>query len=322
MKKRGTGYACMFYGTGYGNGFPDESRADVELKEDGSIVIYVEATEVGQGARNVMRQICSESVNTDVDNVTIINSDTKYTKDSGTAAASRQTYNTGNAVMIAGKKLHDNILKALNKENIDLHETITKDILQRAYKIAINNGIELKCEGYFKADTTSVDMETGQGNPYWPYSFGIQKAVVEVDDETGKVDVLELTACHDSGKIINPDMAEAQIQGGSSMGLGYALMEEIEFNNGIIKNKNFSDYIIPTSLDVPFIKTAFNEDVEMSGPFGAKGLGEPALIPTAPAILNAIYDAVGVRLYEIPATCERVLKAIKNKEGQCQLTDK
>lgn len=94
--------------------------------------------------------------------------------------------------------MHDNILKALNKENIDLHETITKDILQRAYKIAINNGIELKCEGYFKADTTSVDMETGQGNPYWPYSFGIQKAVVEVDDETGKVDVLELTACHDS----------------------------------------------------------------------------------------------------------------------------
>lgn len=301
MKKRGVGYACMIYGTGYGNGFPDESRATAELNSDGSVTVYVEATDVGQGAKNVMRQIASEALQVNIDNISIKNTNTAYMKDSGTAAASRQTYNTGNAVLNSCKNL---------KEKIEI--TGEKSI-KEAYSYMIKNNISTKEEGYFKAKTTSVNLQTGEGNPYWPYTFSTNKAVVEVDDETGKVDVLELTACHDSGKIINPIMAEGQIEGGCAMGIGYGIMEEVIFSNGTIKNKNFSDYIIPTSKDIPSIKTIFVEEIEESGPYGAKGLGEPSMIATAPAVINAIYDAVGVRIYDLPASPEKVLKAIRDK---------
>ena len=276
----------MIYGTGYGNGFPDESRATAELNCDGTVTVYVEVTDVGQGGKNIMRQIASEALQIAVENVIIKNTNTAYMKDSGTAAASRQTYNTGNAVLNACKKLRENIAE---------------------------KSINLTAEGYFKADTTSVNLETGEGNPYWPYTFSINKAVVAVDDETGKVDVLEVTACHDSGKIINPLLAEGQIQGGCAMGIGYGIMEEVIFNKGVIKNSNLNDYIIPTSKDVPKVNTIFVEELEHSGPYGAKGLGEPSMIATAPAIINAIYDAVGVRIYDLPASAEKIIKALVEK---------
>jgi CO/xanthine dehydrogenase Mo-binding subunit len=277
----------MIYGTGYGNGFPDESRATAQLNSDGTVTVYVEATDVGQGAKNIMRQIASETLQVDIENVIIKNVNTAYMKDSGTAAASRQTYNTGNAVLDACRKLRENIMK--------------------------ENNISTKAEGYFKANTTSVNLETGEGSPYWPYTFSVNKAVVEVDDETGKVDVIEVIACHDSGKIINPMLAEGQIEGGCAMGVGYAIMEEVIFSKGVIKNSNFNDYIIPTSKDVPKIKTLFVEELEDSGPYGAKGLGEPSMIATAPAVINAIYDAVGVRIYDLPASPEKVMKALVSK---------
>ena len=276
----------MIYGTGYGNGFPDESRATAELNCDGTVTVYVEVTDVGQGGKNIMRQIAGETLKIAVENVIIKNTNTAYMKDSGTAAASRQTYNTGNAVLNACKKLRENIAE---------------------------KSINLTAEGYFKADTTSVNLETGEGNPYWPYTFSINKAVVAVDDETGKVDVLEVTACHDSGKIINPLLAEGQIQGGCAMGIGYGIMEEVIFNKGVIKNSNLNDYIIPTSKDVPKVNTIFVEELEHSGPYGAKGLGEPSMIATAPAIINAIYDAVGVRIYDLPASAEKIIKALVEK---------
>ena len=276
----------MIYGTGYGNGFPDESRATAELNCDGTVTVYVEVTDVGQGGKNIMRQIAGETLQIAVENVIIKNTNTAYMKDSGTAAASRQTYNTGNAVLNACKKLRENIAE---------------------------KSINLTAEGYFKADTTSVNLETGEGNPYWPYTFSINKAVVAVDDETGKVDVLEVTACHDSGKIINPLLAEGQIQGGCAMGIGYGIMEEVIFNKGVIKNSNLNDYIIPTSKDVPKVNTIFVEELEHSGPYGAKGLGEPSMIATAPAIINAIYDAVGVRIYDLPASAEKIIKALVEK---------
>jgi CO/xanthine dehydrogenase Mo-binding subunit len=301
MKRRGVGYGCMIYGTGYGNGFPDESRATAQLNPDGSFNIYVEATDVGQGAKNVMRQIAAETLEVEAEKVSIINNNTAVTKDSGTAAASRQTYNTGNAVMEACRALKGNI-KLSGKED-----------LEEAFRFMSISGISCKGEGYFKAKTSSVNLETGEGNPYWPYTFSINKAVVEVEDTTGKVDILEITACHDSGKIINPMMAEGQIQGGCAMGLGYGIMEEVIFSKGAIKNTNFSDYIIPTSKDVPNTKVLFVEECEESGPYGAKGLGEPSMIATAPAIINAIYDAVGVRITELPASPDRVLKAIADK---------
>ena len=309
MKKKGIGYASTFYGTGYGNGFPDESRATAKIESNGTINIYVEVSDVGSGGKSVMWQIATKTLNIDEKLVNIINTNTSTMKDSGTAAASRQTYNTGNAVLNACNKLRDNINNVINKtEKITSSDQI-KNILQDMSK----NNISTFEDGYFKATTSKIHEKDGQGNPYWPYTFGVQRAAVIVDTETGKVDILEIVAVNDAGKIINPTLAEGQVEGGCLMGMGYALMEEINLNKGKIKNTNFSNYIIPTSMDMPNIKSYFVEENESTGPFGAKGLGEPVMLPTAPAILNAIYDAIGVRFYELPVTCEKVLVALKRK---------
>jgi len=312
VKKRGVGYASIFYGTGYGNGFPDESRAIAEISSNGNIDVYVGVAEVGQGGISTMWQIASETLGICKDLIKIKNNNTSITKDSGTAAASRQTYNTGNAVLITCKKLRENLELAIKDNEI---MEIKDSNLTLLYEEMVKKNIETKVEGYFKADTSQVNLQTGQGDPYWPYSFGAQRVTVEVDDETGKVDIIEIVAVNDAGKIVNPILAEGQVQGGCAMGIGYAIMEEVELNKGHINNRNFSNYIIPTSKDVPNIKTFFVEEVEETGPYGAKGLGEPAMIPTAPAIINAIYDAIGVRIYDLPATCDKVLLAIKNNRN-------
>lgn len=313
MKKRGTGYATIFYGTGYGNGFPDESRATAEISNDGKITVYVGVADVGQGGISTMWQIAVETLGISKELVAIKNNSTGIMKDSGTAAASRQTYNTGNAVLDTCKKLKDNMVLAVKDER---GLKIVDSSLPEIYKVMTNKKIPTRVDGYFKATTSQVDLGTGQGNPYWPYSFGAQRVTVEVDDETGKVDIIDIVALNDAGKIINPVLAEGQAHGGTAMGIGYAIMEEVELNKGDIKNKNFSDYIIPTSMDIPNIRSIFIEEDEETGPYGAKGLGEPSMIPTAPAIINAIYDAVGVRIYDLPATCDKVLLAINNKNAK------
>ena len=311
MRRKGTGYATVFYGTGYGNGFPDESRATIELSENGIVTVYVEVSDVGSGGYSIMKQIAEETLNIENDCLILKNTNTSYMKDSGTAAASRQTYNTGNAVLNGCKNLLDNISKVFQLSN---SKVLNKDSLKKIYNELIKNNIEAIADGYFKATTSQVDLETGQGDPYWPYSFGLQKAIVEVDDETGKVDIIELVAIKVAGKIVNPVLAEGQAIGGCSMGIGYALMEEIELSEGKIKNTNFSDYIIPTSKDMPKVKSIFVEEEERSGPYGAKGLGETVMLATAPAIINAIYDAINVRIYDLPATPDKVLLEInKNR---------
>lgn len=311
MKRRGIGYANVFYGTGYGNGFPDESRATVQLDKCGIITVYVEVSDVGSGGYSIMKQIAKETLKIEKDCLVLKNTNTSYMKDSGTAAASRQTYNTGNAVLNGCKNLIDNISKVFKLSNV---KELNRDTLVNIYNELLKNNVETIAEGYFKATTSQVDLETGQGEPYWPYSFGLQKAVVDVDDETGKVDVIELVAINDAGKIVNPVLAEGQAIGGCSMGIGYALMEEIELNEGKIKNTNFSDYIIPTSKDMPKVKSIFVEEEEQTGPYGAKGLGELVMLATAPAIINAIYDAINVRIFDLPATPDKVLLEInKNR---------
>ena len=313
MKKKGVGYASIFYGTGYGNGFPDESRASAKIENNGTINIYVEVSDVGSGGKSIMWQIATKTLNIDKNLVNIINTDTSILKDSGTAAASRQTYNTGNAVLNACSKLRNNINKVINKSE----KLTSSDMIKKILQHMIKNNISTYEDGYFKATTSKIHNEDGQGNPYWPYTFGAQRATVIVDTETGKIDVLEIVAINDAGKIINPTLAEGQVEGGCLMGIGYALMEEIDLNKGKIKNTNFSNYIIPTSMDMPNIQSYFVEENEYTGPFGAKGLGEPVMLPTAPAILNAIYDAIGIRFYELPVTCEKVLAALKYKKRGC-----
>jgi CO/xanthine dehydrogenase Mo-binding subunit len=172
-------------------------------------------------------------------------------------------------------------------------------------------GYVLSAEATFDPPTKPLDKD-GQGLPYAVYGFGAHLAEVEVDTELGTVKVLHLTAAHDVGKAINPTLIEGQIEGGAAQGLGMALMEE--FFPG--KGENLHDYLIPTFGDMPSVDSILIEDPSAVGPYGAKGVGEQALIPTAPAILNAIYDAVGIRLRKLPATPDKVRAAILAKASE------
>jgi len=331
MIKRGIGLGCSWYGTGYGNGFPDVSSAFVEIHDDGSATVLTGAVDVGQGSNSIFAQIVAEELGLESKDICVYSGDTDATPDSGTTAATRQTYNTGNAVLKAVRQAKSSLL----------------DYAAHEFSCPTSEGIELK-DGYIgvKGDpsrympladmvfqarlrgkrfisaesstacSTPVDPETGQGAPYWPYSFGCQSAEVEVNTETGMVRVLKVVAVHDVGKALNPTQIEGQIAGGVTQGIGFALLEELELNDGKINNPALSSYLIPTALDVPIIEALFVEDAECTGPFGAKGLGEPAMLPTVAAIINAIDDAVGVRITSLPATPEKILQALaEKKEG-------
>jgi len=169
----------------------------------------------------------------------------------------------------------------------------------------------------FNPATVALDPETGQGKPFATYVYATQIAEVDVDDETGEVEVVRVVASHDCGTPINPMLVEGQVEGGIAMGIGFALQEEILFDGaGRQINPNLTNYIIPTSLDMPDVEVDIVDSYDPTGPFGAKGVGEPTLVPTAAAILNAIHNAVGVRITSLPATSEKVLAAIHAKRGE------
>ncbi len=327
MKKRGKGIGLSFYGTGYGNGFPDVSRSRVKLLKDGKVGLFVGGAEVGQGAKTVFVQIAAETLKTYPENIQLEMEDTDITPDAGTAAATRQTYNTGNAIRIACENFIE-ILKEYAKKALKLNSTAglkvekgevyleifpQKSIFFR--QLAEIYGDEpIEAEGEFIAQTVQMDPETGQGAPYWPYTFNACGVEVEVDTLTGQVDILKARLVQDVGRAINPAMVEGQMDGGFAMALGYILFEDLNLVKGRMKNMKFSKYLIPTAMDMVEVENIIVEDPESTAPFGAKGIGEPVMIPVGPAILNAIYDAVGVRITELPATPERLIKAIQEKE--------
>lgn len=336
MIKRGRGIAATWYGTGYGNGFPDVSVAEVELSPEGRIILRVGAAEVGQGARTVMPQICAEAVGVDAQDVIILSESTEDCEDSGTAAATRQTYNTGNAVRLAGesfkKALIGEAVAILNRTRDDfskLNTALHFDVAEHAVylkhlpklRIAIadvaavmaSEGRILRVKESFTAQTVKLDAD-GYGAPYWPYTFSAYGVEVAVDTLTGRVQCTKAWCAQDVGRAINPELCEGQIDGGFVMGLGYALYEDLAVKNGRIGNNRFSKYIIPTAMDVPEINKYLIEDPEHTAPYGAKGIGEPVMVPVAPAILNAIHDATGVWITELPATPEKVLAALQAQE--------
>lgn len=325
-RRRGRGIGAMFYGTGYGNGFPDVSNAEAELTKDGKIIVYAGATEVGQGAKTVMRQIAAEVLGVDSKEIKLVSEDTSKMPDSGTAAASRQTYNTGNAIKKACEKLSKNIIKKAT-ELLELNsdtgvllkngQAVVRTFQEKSVSfldIAKNlDEDDLKVNATFIAHATEIDEETGIGSPYWPYTFGACGVELEVDIETGRIYLEDAVVAQDVGRAINPNLIEGQIDGGFAMGYSYAIYEDLGLNKGEIRNNKFSKYLMPTALDTINIKKIIVEDPETTAPFGAKGIGEPVMVHIAPAILNAIYDATGVRMTEIPVTPERLLKAINEK---------
>ncbi len=312
-KLTGYGLALSIYGTGYGNGFPDVSNNNVVVNKDGRIEIYSGFTEVGQGAKTVMAQIAGEVFGTDASNIVVFNEDTDNTPDSGTAAASRQTYNTGNAVKKSCYKLKDYLLEKARGElglnnsiGLEMKDSVIymKTLPDKSItlKELYNKfGEDLQTSASFTAQTTTLD-EFGQGAPYWPYGFNALGVKVEIDPLSGRIDVVDGVFAQDVGRAINPRFIEGQMDGGFVMGLGYALYEDLGLENGVMKNRKFSSYILPTSKDMPTLKKIIIEDPEETGPFGAKGIGESVTIPAAPAIMNAIYDACGIRFTSLPIT--------------------
>lgn len=323
MKKRGIGIGCMWYGIG-NTGLPNPSSAFVEWHGDGSVNVLVGCADIGQGSDTVMAQIVVEELGVPYEKITVISADTLITPDGGATSASRQTYISGNAVRLAAKEAKKYVVSgaaeklAVSEKRIGFAdgyvcvdgnktELSSKDVISECRQ----KGILTLGHGSFNPDTTGLDPETGQGRPFGTYAFATQVVEIEVDTGTGKIEVIKVVAAHDVGKAVNPLLVEGQIEGGSLMGMSLGVLEELNVENGRIKNPNFDSYLIPTALDTPEIETIIVEDNEPSGPFGAKGVGEPSLIPTAAAIANAVYDAIGIRFYSLPISPEKVLAALE-----------
>ncbi len=298
-RKRGLGVACAYKNVGYSFGFPDRSTASVELNLDASGAIALAtvrcaAVDVGQGSQTALAQIAAQTLGIDVDRVRVAMIDTAAMPSAGSSSASRHTFMSGQAVLRACRE-------ALSKRDAALRQETG---VARVAASAVYEGREAR-------HTSPYDPETGQCEPHISYTYGTQIALVDVDVETGEVDVIRLYAATDVGRAINPQMCFGQVAGGVHMGVGYALMEEFVQRDGLIKTASFRDYQIPTIADMPreLISTLV-EAPDPNGPFGATGLGETPTLPTAPAILNAIHDATGVWISELPATPERVWKAL------------
>ena len=303
--RHGVGIACMWYGIG-NTSMSNPSEMVMEIV-DGRPVLFCGAVDIGQGSNTIMTQIAADALGVPAADLRLVTGDTDLTRDAGKTSASRQTLVSGNAAKAAGEALRAAILRRANAgpaatiliEHGSVH-------IQHDGTTSLVDAEGLRGEGRYDPPTTALDAD-GQGIPYASYAFAAQIAAVAVDTGLGTVQVQHIVAAHDVGRAINPQQVEGQIHGGIAQGLGLALMEE--YVPG--RTENLHDYLIPTIGDVPPITTILIEAGDDHGPWGAKGVGEPALIATAPAILAAIHHATGARLTRVPATPARVLAALK-----------
>ena len=323
-KKRGLGIAIMYHGNSLGPEGNDYGTVHMQIDPDGTTRLRTALTEYGTGAPSALLQIAAETMHIPLSYFKLDASDTAYCGDSGPTVASRTITIGGRTTqMVAGnlgqklRQVAADILQCTANE-IEVNDGVYRrksnaqtvtflDVVAHAYA----SGTSLKEAGTFTAPKTEYDPENSQGTVYLQYTYGAVTAEVEVDTETGRVQVLKMVTAYDIGKAINPLSLEGQIEGGTIQGLGYALMEEMIHKNGVVVNSNLGDYYVPTSLDIPEMKSIIVEYPGALGPFGAKAVGEPPIVLPAPAIVNAIDNATGVRINEIPATPERVLLALR-----------
>jgi CO/xanthine dehydrogenase Mo-binding subunit len=317
--RRGVGLAGMWYGCG-NTSMPNPSTIKVGLRGDGQVVLFQGAVDMGQGPNTVMTQICADALGVAVSDVVLEGADTDTTPDAGKSSASRQTFVSGNATLLAAMQLRADLLAMagasaeagieLREATLLVHDLGRTQTIELAALPADPDGLVAVAEATFDPPTTQLD-EDGQGSPYAMFGYGAHLAEVEVDTELGTVRILRIVAAHDVGRAVNPTLVEGQIEGGVAQGIGFALMEE--YVPG--RTENLHDYLIPTFGDVPEVVSILVESHDPVGPYGAKGVGEHTLVPTAPAILNAIRDAVGVPVRRLPATPHRVLEAIAQGAG-------
>jgi aldehyde oxidoreductase len=312
--RRGVGIGCMWYGIG-NTGMSNPSTMRITLSRDGKLTFWNGAVDIGQGSTTVLTQIAADALGVPVSQFDLVVGDTDLTFDAGKTSASRQTFVSGKAAQLAAESLRAQILRltnagpgaiiALNGPRLVISEGGRDTTVDLAQLTDRGNGIVLEAVESFDPPATPLDAK-GQGTPYATYGFAAQIAAVDVDLDLGTVKVRKMVAAHDVGRTINPSLVEGQIHGGIAQGLGLALMEE--FIPG--RTENLHDYLIPTFGDMPEIEVILVEDREPLGPYGAKGIGEPALIPTPPAILGAIRHATGVTIRKVPALPHRVHAAL------------
>lgn len=291
--RRGVGIAAVFHVGGGARIYrSDGCGAMVKIDDFGKVTVIVGATDIGQGMETVMAQIAATELGVPLDSVRVANADTDVRPWDVGVHASRTTFIGGNAVLLACRDA---------KKQIEGFGTAPLDKLVRALHFKSGGNVVIG-RAYFDPPNAMVDKEN-KGNVSAAYVFGAQAVEVEVDVETGRVEVLRVVAAHDVGRAINPMHVEAQIEGGVMQGIGYALLEEFP-------SSNFVDYHMPTAADVPKIEAVIVESNDPSGPFGAKGVGEPPIVPIAAALANAVFDATGVRMRELPMTSERMWRAL------------
>ena len=317
--RRGIGVAALFHGISLGAEGADFAVGTLAINADYSLTLTSGLTDYGAGSRTVFTLIAAETLGLNPDRIQMLRPDTDTAIESGPTVASRSTVLGGNATRIAAMRLDSLLTRAA----ADLLGCQAAQIIRDGenyvgpseepipYEQVVDHarrmGLTLSTHGKWGGPDIHWSFEKGRGTPYFAYHFGAQVAEVEVNMGTGKVDLVGTWAAHNTGTVIFPQGAVGQLCGGIAQGLGYAIMEHIHYDNGYLQETNFDEYLIPTALDVPEITTIFVEKPFAPGPFGAKNLAEPAMVPTAPAILNAIYCATGRRIRHLPANLERVL---------------
>ncbi|MCX5799270.1 MAG: molybdopterin-dependent oxidoreductase [Proteobacteria bacterium] len=328
---RGVGMASLIHVGGGARVYKSDGCGTIIKMDDfGKVDVFTGSTDIGQGSETIIAQIVAEVLGISIDDVNVVNNDTDVCPWDVGAHASRTTFVAGNSALGAAKKIKAQILEVAAKlleedpASLDIKNGVvfsTKNnekntplgkALRKVHYTA--GGKMLMAEYFYDPANENFDKEF-KGNLSVSYAYGTHGVEVEVDKETGQVKILNYIAAHDVGKAINPLLLEGQIYGGGLQGIGYALGEKMIYEKGRLMNGNFLDYKMPTAKDVPPVQAVIIESDEQDGPFGAKGIGEPGLVPTAPAIANAIYDAVGVRIKDLPITPEKILKALKEKES-------
>ena len=328
VEGKGIGMACLIHTGASSNIFGGNySGAIIKLNMDGSITLSVGSADIGQGSNTALLQILAEILGLTFRDIRLEQGDTDITPPDVGTKGSRTTFCAGSAVLEAGKEMRNKILNVAAQ----MLGTDPNDLMIEKKTVFSKNSQNMKVSfaeiaqfsssnlkqpiigyGFFNQEIKDSDPITGYGYEAPAMIFATQIAEVEVDKETGFLKIICITSAHDVGCIINPMLAESQMEGGVVQGLGWALLEDVVFDSGKFMNTNFTDYKIFTSMDVPQIDTLWIETNDPNGPFGAKGFSEAANIPSAPAVANAIYNATGIRFNKLPITPEQILQAIKN----------
>ena len=336
-KVRGVGFATSYRGVSLGAEGVDAVATLLSVQPDGSVYLHSGLAENGQGLKTVFSQIASEELGCKLEDIVFMDTDTSVIPDSGATVASRSTTMGGGSVRNAAKKVKEVLFEVASKLlNVSPDEIEAADgkmyvrdepgrsvDFKDVAKAGYSEGKLMAALGWYHAPKVTWDEETGQGKAYFTYVYGCQAVEVEVDCDTGKVKVLKVAAAHDVGRAINPATLKGQIYGGVAMGMGYGLLEEVELQKGITKTRNFDEYIIATSMDVPEVIPIIVENPDSHGPYGAKAVAEPTCELLAPAIANAVYNACGKRIRDLPLDLERVLlgrslRAARGKRGSEQ----